>query len=184
MTSLPEGIGKLSQLTELDVSGNQLTSLPENIGKLSQLTELRICRLGLQEVPHWVRQLSKLKSLDLSYNPLKILPDWLGDMTELQRLDLSSLQLTVIPRSFLKLNIPFLADRNVLQKNHFKGICIENTELSIQPVSLFDQSRDRSPGFQESRKLIKEYFETPKAPVREAKVIFLGDGKVGKTYTI
>lgn len=43
---------------------------------------------------------------------------------------------------------------------------------------------DQSPYFQESRKLIENYFETPKESIREAKVIFLGDGKVGKTYTI
>ena len=184
LTSLPESIGTLSQLKILDVSRSQLTSFPESIGKLSQLTMLSMAGLWLQEVPHWVRQLSKLKSLDLGYNPLKILPDWLGDMTELHTLNLSFLQLTAIPHSFLKLNLPFLADFGVLRKNNQKGICISNTELSIQPVSLFDQSRDKSPGFQESRKLIKEYFETPKIPVREAKVIFLGDGKVGKTYTI
>jgi len=184
LTSLPESIGALSQLMELDISCNQLTSFPESIGALSQLRKLSIQRLRLQEVPHWVQRLSKLKSLDLGHNPLKILPDWLGDMTKLHSLDLSSLQLTAIPRSLLKLNIPFLANRDVWEKVHSKGICIENTELSIQPVSLFDQSRDKSPRFQESRKLIKEYFETPKIPVREAKVIFLGDGKVGKTYTI
>ena len=184
LTSLPKNIEELSQLTELDIFGNQLTSLPDSIGKLLQLTELNIGGLGLQEVPYWVRQLSKLKSLDLSYNSLKILPDWLGYMPKLHELNLSSLQVTAIPYSFLKLSIPFLADRNIFQKNNFKGVYIKNTELSIQPVSLFDQSRDKSPKFQESRKLIKEYFETPKIPVREAKVIFLGDGKVGKTYTI
>lgn len=184
LTSLPESIGKLSQLTELDVSGNQLTGLAKSIGKLSQLTKLNIGGLELQDVPNCIRQLSKLKSLDLSYNPLKTLPDWLGDMAELHKLNLFSLQLIAIPRSFLKLNIPFLVDFNIWEKNNFMGIYINSTKLSIQPVSLFDQSRDMYFGFQESRKLIKEYFETPKVPVREAKVIFLGDGKVGKTYTI
>lgn len=184
LTCLPESIGELSQLTNLDISYNPLASLPECIGKLPQLTQLLLFKLELQEVPHWVRQLSKLERLELGFNPLKTLPDWLGDMTELNSLNLSYLQLTAIPRSLLKLDIPFLSEREVLQKNHSKGIYIKNTELSIQPVSLFDQSRDKSPGFRESRKLIEEYFEAPKVPVREAKVIFLGDGKVGKTYTI
>lgn len=184
LTGLPESIGELSHLTELNVSCNQLISLSESIGELSQLTELCMALSGLQEVPHWVRKLSKLKSLDLSFNPLKTLPDWLGDMTELHKLNLSYLQLTAIPRSLLKLDIPFSTDPEGWAKNRAKSIRIQGTELSIQPVSLFDQSRDKSPGFRESRKLIEEYFETPKIPVREAKVIFLGDGKVGKTYTI
>ncbi len=48
LTTLPESITKLSNLTELDLSENQLTTLPESITKLSNLTEL-----------------------DLSYNPLE-----------------------------------------------------------------------------------------------------------------
>ena len=184
LTSLPESIGKLSQLTELDVSYNRLTGFPRNMEKLSRLVTLYISALGLQKVPYWVRQLPQLGLLDLGYNPLNTLPDWLGDMTALHSLDLSSLRLTAIPRSLLKLNIPFFADHHVWTDNFLKGIYIKNVELSIQPVNLFDQSRDKSSEFQESRKLIKDYFATPKVPVREAKVIFLGDGKVGKTYTI
>ena len=184
LAGLPESIGKLSQLTELDVSYNRLTGFPRNMEKLSQLVTLYISALGLQKVPYWVRQLPQLGLLDLGHNPLNTLPDWLGDMTALHSLGLSSLRLTAIPRSLLKLNIPFFANRNVWTGNFPKGIYIKNVELSIQPVSLFDQSRDKSPEFQESRKLIKDYFATPKVPVREAKVIFLGDGKVGKTYTI
>ncbi len=184
LAGLPESIGKLSQLTELDVSYNRLTGFPRNMEKLSQLVTLYISALRLQKVPYWVRQLPQLGLLDLGHNPLNTLPDWLGDMTALHSLGLSSLRLTAIPRSLLKLNIPFFANRNVWTGNFPKGIYIKNVELSIQPVSLFDQSRDKSPEFQESRKLIKDYFATPKVPVREAKVIFLGDGKVGKTYTI
>ncbi len=138
--------------------------------------------LNLQEVPRFIQQLSKLESLYLSYNPLKTLPDWLGDMSKLYHLDLSELRLTAFPCSLLKLNLPFIAGTNYYFNSGF--IHIKDTKLSIQPISLFDQFRDKSPYFQESRKLIEDYFETPKEPVREAKVIFLGDGRVGKTYTI
>lgn len=185
LSSLPENIGELSQLMELSVYSNPLTSLPDGIGKLVKLTDLQLGRTGLQEVPSWIQGLTELEKLDLAANPLKTLPDWLGDMPKLYRLQLSYLRLTEFPRSLLKLNLPFLADFEVwCDKSHLRGIYIENTELSIQPVSLFDQSRDASPDFRRSRKLIEDYFETKKIPVREAKVIFLGDGKVGKTYTI
>ena len=184
LTSLSESISKLSQLKELNVSNNQLTSLPDSIGTLSQLTSLCIGTLGLQEVPYWIRQLPKLDLLSLRGNPLTTLPDWLGNMQKFCYLDISGLQLTAIPRSLLRLNIPFLADIDAFIENQTGFIYIQKTKLSIQPVSLFDQSRDKSAGYQESRKLIEDYFETPKIPVREAKVIFLGDGKVGKTYTI
>ena len=212
LTSLPDSISELSQLALLNVSYNHLTGLPDGIGKLSQLTDLNIATLGLQEAPYWIQQLPKLESLNLSSNPLTTLPDWLGNMPKLRNLDISYLQLTAIPRSLLRLDIPFLvnydaeirldipflvnydaeirlgipflANYDADPESQIRGIGIHGTKLSIQPARLFDQSRDKSAGCQESRKLIEDYFETPKIPVREAKVIFLGDGKVGKTYTI
>ena len=198
LTSLPDSISELSQLALLNVSYNHLTGLPDGIGKLSQLTDLNIATLGLQEAPYWIQQLPKLESLNLSSNPLTTLPDWLGNMPKLRNLDISYLQLTAIPRSLLRLDIPFLvnydaeirlgipflANYDADPESQIRGIGIHGTKLSIQPARLFDQSRDKSAGYQESRKLIEDYFETPKIPVREAKVIFLGDGKVGKTYTI
>lgn len=230
LTNLPEGIGKLSRLTKLNVSSNQLTSLPEGvvnlsnllildiagnrfvelpepihrimsltdlqlsdnpirnlpswIGDMERLTSLELWGLELQEVLSCIRQLTRLERLNIGINPLRALPEWLGDMTTLRGLSLFDLQLTEFPYSLLKLNLPFFVDFNAWANNEVCGIFIEETELSIQPVSIFDQSRDKSLGFQESRKLIEDYFNAPKIPIREAKVIFLGDGKVGKTYTI
>lgn len=183
-TELPEWLQEIKSLTSLQLSGNPIDKLPSWIGTMQQLTSLGLWGLELWEVPCWIKKLSKLESLYLSYNPLKELPDWLGNMVTLRSLHLDSLCLTELPRSLLKLKLPFFTDDQVRYHNDFKGINIEDTELSIQPVSLFDQSRDKSPDFQESRKLIEDYFNTPKIPIREAKVIFLGDGKVGKTYTI
>lgn len=40
LTSLPESIGNLTNLTELRLRANQLTSLPESIGNLTNLTYL------------------------------------------------------------------------------------------------------------------------------------------------
>lgn len=181
LTSLPDSIGELSQLIDLNVYNNQLTSLPDSIRKLSKLTNLKLQNNCLQEIPSCIRQLSSLEKLNISSNPLKTLPDWIGEMTKLRNLDLSSLRLTEFPESILNIDIPFLTKYDI---EGLAEIYIKDTELSIQPVSLFDQSRDASDNFQQSRKLIKDYFETPKIPIREAKVIFLGDGKVGKTYTI
>lgn len=183
-TELPKCLHEIKSLTSLHLSGNPIDKLPSWLGTMQQLTSLGLWRLELREVPPWLRQLSKLEELYLSSNPFKELPEWLGNMTSLKALILDHLQLTKLPNSLMNLELPFLLDQQAMLNNHFVGISMEETDLSIQPISLFDQSRDKSPGFQESRKLIEDYFKTPKVPIREAKVIFLGDGKVGKTYTI
>lgn len=186
LTSLPNNIGNLRCLEELNISNNQIQSLPKSICELSRLISLELHGIGLEEVPQYIQHLSNLKILDLSGNSLKILPEWLGNFSKLDVLNLSSLHLVELPYSLLELNIPFLSNIYSIKHimNEKKGIYISDMTLSLQPVSLFDQTRDNSPYYQESRKLIKDYFESPKISVREAKVIFLGDGLAGKTYTI
>ena len=51
---------------------------------------------------------------------------------------------------------------------------IHDLYLSKQPISLFYQKRE----------LIEQYFSEEKVSVNSAKIIFLGDGEVGKTYTL
>ena len=58
LSTLPEAIGRLSQLQTLDLSDNQLSTLPEAIGQLSQL-----------------------QKLDLSHNQLSTLPEAIGQPT-------------------------------------------------------------------------------------------------------
>lgn len=206
-TAIPEAICGLTDLRDLNISGNGITVLPkwlremkslryfslgdnpievlpDWLGDMKQITFLSLPGLNIQEFPHWIRQLSKLSHLYIGGNPLKTLPDWLGEMPKLCTLSLLQLQLAEFPRSLLNLNQPFYADSNAWLNPESGGILIYDTKLTLQPVSLFDQSRDRSPEHRESRKLIEDYFNAPKIPIREAKVIFLGDGKVGKTYTI
>lgn len=183
-TKLPKWLCEIKSLTDFQLGGNPITTLPLWLGDMKQMTSIGLSGLNLEEVPPWIHWLPKLKELNIAFNPMKELPDWLGDMTTLKELSLYGLSLTKIPSSLIKLGLPFFADISAWMDNKFVGINIDGTELSIQPVSLFDQSRDRSENFHESRKLIEDYFETPKIHVREAKVIFLGDGKVGKTYTI
>lgn len=40
LSSLPESIGQLTNITLLDVAGNQLTSLPESLGNLHHLKKV------------------------------------------------------------------------------------------------------------------------------------------------
>jgi len=71
LTSLPESIGQLTDLTYLDLSGNQLTSLPESIGRLTNLTHLDLSGNQLTSLPlAQIEKLINLHRLNLSDTPL------------------------------------------------------------------------------------------------------------------
>lgn len=184
LTELPEWLQRLSNLQSLSIGGNLLKELPDWLGDFQNLKELYLNGLNLTSLPAWLQRLSNLATLEIGRNPLKELPGWLGDFKHLKLLGLHSLSLAELPESLLRLQLPFFTDWRAYGDNGFQGIRLDDTELSIQPISIFDQSRDKSPNRQESRRLIEAYFACPKVPIREAKVIFLGEGKVGKTYTI
>ena len=74
LTNLPVEIGKLTNLTELDLSRNQLTNLPSEIGKLTNLTELNLSRNQLTNLPVEIGKLTNLTELNLSNNEITNLP--------------------------------------------------------------------------------------------------------------
>ena len=51
LVSLPEEIGKMNTLMQLDASCNEITHLPVQIGDLASLKELNLRRNHLQEIP-------------------------------------------------------------------------------------------------------------------------------------
>ena len=158
---------QLSGLKKLDLSRTAITDL----GPLSLLSNLDVLDLSCTHATDIspLRGLMKLKTLDLSYMPkLHSIPSWFGGFQQLQELRLSGLTLDALPREMLALNTEFSNDP------WEDGIHLKGTTLSKQPVSIFFQPRE----------FIQEYFDAPKVDVNEAKVIFLGDGTVGKSRTI
>ena len=97
LTSLPESVGNLTALTSLNLSGTRLTSLPESVGNLTALTSLNLSYTQLTSLPDWLGNLTALTSLNLSYTRLTSLPDWLGNLTALTSLNLSYTRLTSLP---------------------------------------------------------------------------------------
>ena len=66
ITSIPNWIGQLSNLSSLDIADNKLSALPDGIGQLSKLSSLSIHNNQLTALPDWIGQLSYLSSLDIS----------------------------------------------------------------------------------------------------------------------
>ena len=167
LSSLPDSLGKLFNLQLLCINENLFSYLPESLGNLSNLQSLNISGNHIFSLPDSLGKLFNLQWLDISYTKIDSLSSWIGSLKQLRFLDLSELNLRSLPSEILDLNLPF----NSFFQN---GIELYRTTLSTQPISLFGQPRE----------LIQAYFDSPKIPVHETKVIFLGDGGAGKTHTI
>ncbi|XP_014694393.2 leucine-rich repeat and calponin homology domain-containing protein 1 isoform X2 [Equus asinus] len=81
--SLPEEIGQLKQLMELDVSCNEITALPQQIGQLKSLRELNVRRNYLKVLPQELVALPLVK-FDFSCNKVLVIPICFREMKQLQ----------------------------------------------------------------------------------------------------
>jgi internalin A len=99
LSALPEELGQLTQLQQLDVSDNQLSALPEALDQLTQLRLLNVSINQLGALPESLGQLTQLQQLDVGGNRLSALPESLGQLTQLQQLDVSHNQITTLPET-------------------------------------------------------------------------------------
>ncbi|WP_058605260.1 NEL-type E3 ubiquitin ligase domain-containing protein [Pseudomonas parafulva] len=100
LSSITEGfLQRFPNVRTLDLSHNMLTSVPEGIQTLTQLTELHLTRNQIVIDDAGLARLSaltKLRVLDLSHNPIGQLPP-LGRLLDLQRLHLRDTGLEALP---------------------------------------------------------------------------------------
>lgn len=131
---LPVSLGKLSDVTELDLSENRIMALPPTIGGLQALTKLDIHSNQLINLPDSFGELSNLTDLDLHANRLKSLPASFGNLINLMNLDLSSNSFTHLPEVIGKLtSLKILnAETNELEDLPFNiGSCTSLAELHL-----------------------------------------------------
>jgi leucine-rich repeat protein SHOC2 len=76
LIALPESLGNLLNLTDLDLRNNRLTSLPESLGQLQKLRYLDLRANALWMLPTSLSTLRNLEKLDLRWNKLAMLPEW------------------------------------------------------------------------------------------------------------
>ena len=83
--SLPDSIGLLQFLKELDLRKNRLVSIPETIGELKHLQILDLHWNELKKIPESIGELTQLRELDLSWNKkLTSLPETITNLTRLK----------------------------------------------------------------------------------------------------
>jgi Leucine-rich repeat (LRR) protein/GTPase SAR1 family protein len=184
LSTLPKSFDKLTQLTSLDLSRNQLSTLPESFGKLTQLTSLDLSSNRLSTLPESFDKLTQLTSLDLSSNRLSTLPESFGKLTQLTSLDLSSNRLSTLPESFgkltqltsldLRLNQLKIIPNDIRQLTDLKELELDFNPIENPPAEIVHQGIDA----------LREYFAALDGGAvtnNKAKLILVGNGRVGKT---
>ena len=94
---------RMSSLSELNVSANDLQDLPPSLGLLRYLRTLYADENLLEYIPAELGSCSGITVLSLRSNKLTYIPDELGRIPRLRVLNLSSNQLECLPFSFIKL---------------------------------------------------------------------------------
>ncbi|XP_061575924.1 DISP complex protein LRCH3 isoform X2 [Cololabis saira] len=96
LVSLPEELGLLRNLTELDVSCNEIQSLPPQVGQLENLRDLNIRRNHLVQLPPELAQLPLVR-LDFSCNKVTSIPVCYRRLSQLQTIVLDNNPLQTPP---------------------------------------------------------------------------------------
>ncbi|XP_073825101.1 leucine-rich-repeats and calponin homology domain protein isoform X2 [Musca autumnalis] len=98
LTALPDELGRMDRLTDLDVSYNQLTTLPARIGELRSLRSFSLRSNQLMYLPRELTCLT-LVSLDVSNNRISSLPLEIRQMSTLVEINLENNPMTSPPAS-------------------------------------------------------------------------------------
>jgi len=175
---LPEGLQVLSLsgmepaagFLRLSLFVTELTSLggvelPESL-RVLDLSGTKLNSLDAVTLP------GNLQRLNLSNTKLTILPESVRQLKHLEDIVLAGLELEELPNWLSEFGLPFTREM------YTSGICLRETTVRDIDMSIFDQSQEA----------ILQWFEERKkqdmTPLNEIKVVFLGNGDVGKSHTI
>ena len=165
INNFPISICELSDLESLNLNFNQIESLPAEIGELKNLRSLLVVSNKLKSLPEELCKLKNLTYLHLGGNQISILPSKINALTKLTTLILVKNQISHIPREI-----------NALKKLDYLNL--EINQLQLPPEIISKKS---------SPKIILNYYFSlgdRQRSVNQVKVLFVGQGSVGKTSLV
>ncbi|KAF0746501.1 hypothetical protein AaE_008103, partial [Aphanomyces astaci] len=118
---------QLPALQVLCLISNALETLPDNIGLLTRLVEMDLTKNKLKVLPDSICDIKTLTFLNLSNNLLEALPSRFGDLVRLEKVWVEGNQLTQTPPSFGRLRC-HCANLNA---NRFRDWALFRPELTL-----------------------------------------------------
>ncbi|KAF2663825.1 L domain-like protein, partial [Microthyrium microscopicum] len=136
---VPPGLRRLTQLTSLNLSRNQLMNDSfETIAQISSLKELRITDNALTgELSSSISNLTQLEVLEVQGNKLISLPAEIGELIHLRILNISNNQIDSLPMESLAKTS--LVSLNAM-KNHLSGTLFTDANTSMPRLQSLDVS--------------------------------------------
>jgi Leucine-rich repeat (LRR) protein len=189
LESLPLSLGYLNNLIELSLGDNQLAMFPEALRNLTNLKKLKLYQNKIKAIPEWIGQLRSLELLEIDGNEIENIPISIVELTNLLYLDLGTKTvggnlITELPEFIGRLGM-------------LKRLRIQNCRLTDLPVSLtqLDQlenlhlegnplNLELANAYEQGIEGIKAYLRAKAEAqiiLNEAKLIFVGEGEVGKS---
>ena len=167
-----------TQLEELDLSGTNIGPVLE-LSNLEKLKRLRLTDARNLHQLSGLYALAHLEYLDLSCSGMKHIPEDVSALKKLIRLDFSHMKLQSVPEHLFDppMPLPFSACS--------EGINLRKTYIPDFDTDVFDGDQSDEPISREKiQQKFDEYRNKTPRPLKQAKVIFLGNGGAGKTHTI
>jgi len=213
LTILPPEIGQLKRLIKLDLFSNQLSIVPPEIGQLTELSELYLVDNKLTDLPPEIGQLTGLVMLNLGSNQLTLVPPEIGQLVSLEILHLGGNKLATIPSEisrFVELK-QFGLNHNsftsipltICQSKSLEKLWLNDNQLTTVPPDIVQLKNleflnlSNNPNLlippeilaqDDNAQAILDYLrekqEKSARPLNEAKLIFVGQGGVGKTSLV
>ncbi|MBI3174981.1 MAG: GTP-binding protein [Chloroflexi bacterium] len=185
---IPDEISMLSNLEKLDLYGNQLNSVSEHINLIFNLRELNLSYNIFSFFPENLQN-KYLESLLFEGHQIAVIPSTIGELTNLKKLGLSRNQIQYLPPEMKELRLLDTLDisfnkldyipEEVKFLSKLKFLDLRNNFIPV-PFEILENVTD--PNF-----ILQNYFGykgQKRYPIHEAKILFVGQGSVGKTSLI
>jgi len=180
LTRLDSRMLRLRNLTDLDLSGNDIVKLPPDMDTLTNLTQINLSNNQIEILPRGFccGALSKsLRLLNISHNKISLLPSYFCRLRQLVTLNLDNNQLSHLPPAIGKLsNLKFLTlgDNNIkilpgtVVRLHLDNIKLSgNPLLTSAPPGSAENNSPSTPGPPSMLELVARYVIQHRTPYSE-----------------